>query len=101
MEKHSGVEERIFWPDSLTRLQRIDHLIQAHEVGPSIEAVSAMLNDEQDFPLSICRAQTEKSTAATLFSIIMRLDERKAIVINGRPVDGGERFSLDPTINMA
>ena len=101
VEKHPGIEERIFWLDSLTRLRRINHLIQAHDIGPSIEAISTMLNDEHDFPVSICRAQTEKSTTATLFSVTMRLDERKAIVINGRPVDGGERFMLDPTIDIA
>ena len=101
VEKHPGVEERIFWSDSLTRLRRINHLIQAYDDSPSIEAVSMMLNDEHDFPVSICRAQTEKSTSATLFSVTMRLDERKAIVINGRPIDGGERLLLDPTINIA
>ncbi|MCJ1389990.1 hypothetical protein MMC18_002848 [Xylographa bjoerkii] len=94
--EHPRVKESIDWPDSITRLDRIGKLVSTYQDGPTVAAVSEMLRDEQNYPLSICRAQTESSTSATLFCIIMKLDDKVAIVTAGRPVQPGETLILNP-----
>ncbi|MCJ1380185.1 hypothetical protein MMC17_003288 [Xylographa soralifera] len=86
VKDHPGVIDRIYLSDSITRLDRIGKLVSTYPDGPTMTAVSEMLKDEENYPVSICRAQTEKSTTATLFCIVMKLDEKLAIVTVGRPV---------------
>ena len=95
IKDHPGVIERIDLSDSATRLDRIGKLISTCKEGPTTSTVAEMLKDEQNYPVSICRAQTEKSTTATLFRIVMKLDEKFAIVTIGRPVDSMETLVLD------
>ncbi|MCJ1434619.1 hypothetical protein MMC27_003988 [Xylographa pallens] len=95
VKDHSEVTERIDLPDSITRLDRIGKLVSTYRDGPTVATVSEMLKDEQNYPVSICRAKTEKSTTATLFSIIMKLDEKSAIVTVGRPVHSVETVVLN------
>ena len=98
VKDHPKVQERIDWPDSISRFDRIDKLISTYRSGPTIATVSEMLKDEQNYPLSICRAQTEQSSAATLFCIIMKLDDKVATVTVGRPVSPVETLFLNPTV---
>lgn len=93
---HPFVEERIDLPDTVQRLQRITDLVSSHHARPSTEAITSMLKDEQNCPVSICRAQIEPSLSATLFSIVMRLSEKSAIIAVGRPVDAKETLFLGP-----
>ena len=95
VKHHPGVTERIDLPDSVTRLDRIGKLVSTYRNGPTTTAVSQMLKDEQNYPVSICRAQTDKSTTATLFCIVMKLDEKHAVVTVGRPVHSAETFVLN------
>ncbi|MCJ1421770.1 hypothetical protein MMC32_008137 [Xylographa parallela] len=95
VKDHFEVTERIDLPDSVTRLDRISKLVSTYRNGPTVTTVSEMLKDEQNYPVSICRAQTKKSTTATLFSITMKLDERFAIVTVGRPVHSVETLVLN------
>ncbi|MCJ1479440.1 hypothetical protein MMC13_008126 [Lambiella insularis] len=94
---HPLVEENIDLPDSIYRLQRITDLTDSSDTPSSIEAIAAMLKDEHGYPVSICRAQTEKSMVATLFSIVMELNAKLATVTIGRPVDGEETIFLKPS----
>ncbi|MCJ1404784.1 hypothetical protein MMC11_008010 [Xylographa trunciseda] len=96
VKDHPGVRECIDLPDSVTRLDHIEKLISNYQDGPTTKAVSEMLKDEQNYPVSICRAETEKSTTATLFCIIMKLDEKLATVTVGRPISSVEMLVLNP-----
>ncbi|MCJ1284574.1 hypothetical protein MMC26_003907 [Xylographa opegraphella] len=95
VQDHPGVIERIDLPDSVARLDRIGKLVSTGRDGPTVTTVSQILKDEQNYPVSICRAQTEKSTTATLFCIVMKLDEKSAIVTVGRPVHSVDTLVLD------
>jgi len=97
VEQHPGVEERINLPDSPMRLARINHLLSAHDGPLDSNAVEGMLKDEEGYPVGICRKETEESTVATLFSIVMELHEKAALVTMGRPVEGGRQFCMTPT----
>jgi len=94
VKKHK-VEGQLFLNDSPFRLDRIQELMK--EVSkPSVQNLSEMLKDEKNYPTAICRAVGEKSTSATLFSIVMDLTERYAKVKMGRPTEDGEVFELRP-----
>ena len=87
-------------PDSPFRFKRISDLVRMALGKSSEESIMEMLKDEQDYPVSICRAQTEDSTVATLFGIVMDLQSKIATVTMGRPVEGGKKLLLDPGKNM-
>lgn len=85
--------------DSPFRLERIRALIarEGPDATPSFERMERLLQDEEGYPTSICRAPTEKSSLETLFSICMNLGEKRARVKMGRPVEEGrERLELRP-----
>jgi isopenicillin-N N-acyltransferase like protein len=87
------IQDKTFLADSPMRLSRIGELIEATE-NPTMETLAGLLKDEQNYPTAINRAQTEKSSIETLFSIVMDLTKRTAIVKMGRPTEGGETFEL-------
>lgn len=87
IEPHQVQETKIAFPDSPFRLARIRELIQKVGPEPTALKIEEMLQDEKNYPASICRAETEKSTVATLFSIVMDLPAREAHVKIGRPVE--------------
>ncbi|KAI9821225.1 MAG: hypothetical protein M1827_003959 [Pycnora praestabilis] len=96
--KHA-VDDISFLHDSSDRLQRIKELINDAEDrrSPVIpEMVGKLLEDEKDYPTSICRDETEKSTVATLFSIVMDLEARSARLRMGRPSAPDEIVLLNP-----
>ena len=85
---HRGVEDKMALKDSRARLERINDLVDrglASDSLPRSETIRAWLADEDNSPSSICRAKTENSSIATLFSIIIDLEERSAEVKLGRP----------------
>ncbi|MCJ1252065.1 hypothetical protein MMC30_009303 [Trapelia coarctata] len=96
VEQHPGVEERINLLDSPMRLARINHLLSAHNGPLDANAVEGMLKDEEGYPVGICREETEESTVATLFSIVMELHKKAASVTMGRPVESGGQFCMTP-----
>jgi isopenicillin-N N-acyltransferase-like protein len=92
--KHS-VESKLYLPDSLFRLNRIREIVD--DLGatePGIKVIEDLLDDEKGYPTAICREKTEKSTVASLFSIVMDLSNKKACVRVGRPVVSKERVEL-------
>jgi len=87
---HPGVEDKMALKDSPTRLDRINYLIQRKLAEgparvPRARDIQTLLADEENMPTAICRARTDESSIATLFSIIMDLKERTAQVSIGRP----------------
>lgn len=71
--------------DSPLRLQRLRDLLLQVKTNLSIGKTASMLKYEVGYPTSICRAETEKSTAAALFSIVMDLVNRTGYVWIGKP----------------
>lgn len=80
-----GVEDKVYLPDSVPRLTRIRELVahRGHDLG--MEDIADMLKDEEGYPSSICRAASDTYQVATLFSIVMDLVRKQAIVKVGRP----------------
>ena len=94
LRPHSDVVEVNNLPDSPFRLQRINELVAGFEGEPGVEDVRGFLKDEENFPASINRGATGKSTVATLFSVAMDLGKRRAKITIGRPTEGGEEVVL-------
>jgi isopenicillin-N N-acyltransferase like protein len=93
LTKLHAVEDKGLLVDSPPRLQRIGQLLKEVET-PTIQSLAELLKDEEGYPTSINRAQTEKAAIETLFSIVMDLGQGKAIVKMGRPTEGGEILEL-------
>ena len=94
IKKHK-LEGTLFLNDSPFRLERIQQLMR--EIGkPSMQGISEMLKDEKNYPTSMNRAVGEKSTSASLFSIVMDLKQGFAKVKMGRPTEAGEVFEMRP-----
>ena len=83
-------------PDSPMRYKRISDLVRMSWGKPTEQSIGDMLKDEHGYPAAICRATSEDSTVATLFSIVMDLKEKVATVTTGRPSEGGDTLSLNP-----
>lgn len=95
VKPHPGVEDKMQLEDSPGRLDRINHLVESGQ--PDSVQIGKVLQDEEGFPASICRERTEKSTVATLFSIVMDLGKRRATVRLGRPSAAEEIIELAPS----
>ncbi|EME86512.1 uncharacterized protein MYCFIDRAFT_88844 [Pseudocercospora fijiensis CIRAD86] len=93
MVAHPGVVDIPWLDDSSVRLAKIEELSNVAE-RQSLTSISKMLSDETSYPTSICRAQKDASTFATLFSIVMDLSARKAVVKVGRPIAPEEVIEL-------
>ena len=91
--KDHKVQDKTFLADSPLRLDRIRELIEASE-DPTMESLAGLLKDEQNYPTAINRAQTEKSSIETLFSIVMDLTKGQAVVRMGRPTENGQTLEL-------
>lgn len=95
--EHVGVEENMWLQDSPKRLARIETLSEellteeAH-FGRLVE----LFKDEEGFPYSINRKSDGKTGSETLFTIMMNLTEREALVKVGRPTEDGEELRLVP-----
>ena len=95
VETHPGVVDSMQLKDSPGRLDRINDLVKSTQ--PDINQIAKLLEDEEDFPTSICRERTEDSTVATLFSIVMDLGKTRAEVKLGRPCKPEEVIELNPS----
>lgn len=83
-------------PDSPFRLERINELLEKETGKVSFQTIGEMLKDEANFPGSICREDSGKDGFATLFSIIIDLNNRKAQIRMGRPTEPVECLTLEP-----
>ncbi|KUI61445.1 hypothetical protein VP1G_08632 [Cytospora mali] len=93
---HSGVDEPPWLKDSSERLNRIRSLADVAITGSGhdFEKLLDMFKDEQGYPCSINRKQEGESRAQTLFTIIMNLSKKHALVKFGRPSEKGEEIRL-------
>ena len=99
---HTGpdgpIKENIFLHDSQHRLNRLNSLLeQLGTKATTVEAIgtiSSILEDEDNYPASINKAVSKQASVATLFSIVMDLRNKAAIVRVGRPTEPLERLAL-------
>lgn len=97
-----GVEDRLAWPDSVPRMQRVSSLLDKldAEMGATeaFETIEKILEDEDGFPVSINRQVTPTSSSATLFSIVADLNNATAHVRLGRPTEVEGSWKLAPAL---
>jgi isopenicillin-N N-acyltransferase-like protein len=91
------VESMDWLVDTRFRHERIGEVMNgAKEEEVSGELVERLLKDEVEGDgASICRRRG-KDGIATLFSIVMDLEKKRARVLMGRPVSPSERVVLNP-----
>lgn len=95
--EHFGVEENMWLQDSPKRLARIETLsegILGQEA--SFERLVELFKDEEGFPYSINRKSDGKTGSQTLFTIMMNLTDKEALVKVGRPTEDGKELRLTP-----
>ena len=96
IRNHFDVAESSDLPDSPFRLARINYLIKTCRDDPHAHDIEFMMADEENYPASINRGQTKDNSVATLFSIVMELENTIASVKIGRPTDFTETLTLNP-----
>ncbi|EXJ96316.1 hypothetical protein A1O1_01442 [Capronia coronata CBS 617.96] len=92
--EHTGLNEDFWLKDSFFRVEQMETLTDAITGEPSSLDVCNVFKDETEFPFAICRAQEQGSNCATLFSIVMDLKLKEAVVIQGRPTHPDATFVL-------
>lgn len=94
--EHPGVEEPGWLPDSGERLERIGVLTDGDFLAGEVDVkkVVELFKDEEGFPCSINRLQVKEGESQTLFTIVMDLGRKEALVKVGRPTEGGEEIRL-------
>lgn len=94
--EHPGVEEPGWLPDSGERLERIRVLTDGDVLTGKVDfkRVVELLKDEEGFPFSINRLKVAEGGSQTLFTIVMDLGRREALVKVGRPTEDGEEIEL-------
>ncbi|KAK4995270.1 hypothetical protein LTR66_004886 [Elasticomyces elasticus] len=100
---HRDIAEVLDLPDSIMRFQRVGELVEmakAEGKEPEIGMIEGILKDEQGWPASINREETNGCQSETLFSVVMDLKRRKAIVKLGRPSHPEEDLELDPMVGI-
>lgn len=93
---HPDVDEPSWLKDSTKRLARVQELadVATRISGQNFEKLLALLKDEEGYPCSINRKQEGESGSETLFTIIMNLSRKYAMVRFGRPSEKGEEVHL-------
>jgi len=86
--EHGGVDEPHWLDDSKPRIERITELVD--KMGSSgsssfADELFGLFQDEECYPCSINRHEVRNSTFETLFTIVMDLTNKKALVTFGRP----------------
>ncbi|KAG8169299.1 hypothetical protein KVR01_000044 [Diaporthe batatas] len=104
--EHPGVDEPGWLPDSGERLLRMGLLTDSDQerealvnvagdgVKVDFQRVLELFKDEKGFPCSINRLQVKEGESQTLFSIIMDLGGKRALIKVGRPTKDGEEIYL-------
>lgn len=96
MLRPHAAEDMNLLPDSRFRVQRMQELLRKSGSEPTMTVLRDILKDEKNYPSSICRATKGDGTLQTLFSIVMDVKEKYALVKLGRPTDDGEELELRP-----
>lgn len=94
--KPHATDDKEMLADSPFRLDRVRELLSGIGEDPTMPQLRDVLKDEKSAPCSINRSTSEKSTLATLFSIVMDLGNGYAVVKMGRPTENGEELELRP-----
>jgi isopenicillin-N N-acyltransferase-like protein len=89
-----GVVDTVWLKDSLVRIVRVEELCNRLRESPSHDEIANVFKDEEGLPTAICRNERDGSATGTLFNIVMDLEEKRATVTLGRPVDPEEQFEL-------
>ena len=80
---------KALWPDSITRLLRMNRLLGRTSGEADVESIKAMLRDHFGYPSSICRHPNEQAheleQIETAASVIIDLSERKMYATEGPP----------------
>lgn len=93
--EHPGVDEPPWLDDSPKRLARIEKLSKdAITAKAGFGQLVDMFKDEEGYPCAINRLQEGESGFQTLFTIIMNLSGREALVKFGRPSEDGAQIDL-------
>lgn len=92
--EHPGELDTVWIKDSLTRVPTMAENAAKLGAEPSWEDVSRLFEDEQNYPGSICRFQTEETGSGTLFNIVMDLKTKSAVVRLGRPTEAEKTVEL-------
>lgn len=94
--EHPGVEEPGWLPDSGERLERIRVLTDGDVLTGKVDIkkVVELFKDEEGFPCSINRLKVSEGESQTLFTIVMDLGRKEALVKVGRPTEDGEEIEL-------
>ncbi|KAK7702567.1 hypothetical protein SLS64_009530 [Diaporthe eres] len=94
--EHPEVEEPGWLPDSRERLARIGALTDEEVLAGKwdVKRVVELFKDEDGFPFSINRLKVKEGDSQTLFTIVMDLGRREALVKVGRPTEDGEEIHL-------
>lgn len=92
--EHPGEVDTVWIKDSLARVPTMAENAAKLGPEPSWEDVSRLFEDEQNYPGSICRFQTEETGSGTLFNIVMDLKTKTAVVRLGRPTEVEETIEL-------
>ncbi|KAI1260814.1 peptidase C45 acyl-coenzyme A:6-aminopenicillanic acid acyl-transferase-like protein [Xylariaceae sp. FL1019] len=79
--------------DSSARLTRVRELTRRVS-DPNLDSIADVLADTEGYPSSINRKQQGRSNAETLFTIIMNLTAKSALVTFGRPTEAREVVPL-------
>lgn len=85
IKEHPGLDVKPWLADSDFRLDRVERLCNSISGSPSTGKLLKVLEDEKNFPTSICRSAEDAAGIATLFSIVMDLKDRRGVVRLGRP----------------
>jgi isopenicillin-N N-acyltransferase-like protein len=93
--EHPGQTDTVWLKDSLSRVRTMAGIVGRLDDSSSLEDVSRLFEDEENYPGSICRFQTQETGSATLFNIVMDLKAKKAVVRLGRPTEVEETIELE------
>ncbi|ROW02548.1 hypothetical protein VMCG_05998 [Cytospora schulzeri] len=93
---HAPIEQPLWLQDSPKRLARIQELANGNiqVSGQDFDKLMSIFEDEEGYPCSINRKQEGESGSQTLFTIIMNLSKKYAMVRFGRPTETGEEVRL-------
>jgi isopenicillin-N N-acyltransferase-like protein len=91
---HPGNVDTAWLDDSFDRVTRMEETSKALAQNGSFETFCKLFDDEDNFPVSICRAQEGNSDVATLFNIAIDLKAQRAIVRMGRPCKPDELVEM-------
>ena len=94
---HADVDEPPWLRDSPGRVSRLQDLLQRNVVASSstsVQTLFTLFTDEEGYPGAINRCQKGESETQTLFTIIMDLGKKSALVSFGRPTEQVEQIEL-------